>query len=514
MKKINSVFIFTLILFVGLLSRCVPTAKPEAVVTSPPIEESTPVTVHFLHWNDFHSANIPYQSRWGETKGMNIGGYSTLAGYIDSMKTLCPEAVVLNAGDDFQGSPISAMTKGMSQILILNKILPAAFTIGNHEFDYGSENLRSAVDAAKFEVLSCNLFDSTIMSLFTKPYTIVESNGAKIGIIGLIMEDLKSTVLPSNMAKMSVLNPTKSVMKYAEEIEKETDLIVVLSHNGFYEDSLLATELNYVDVIIGGHSHTILRQPVSVNNVLICQAGSHGQFLGHLKATVNVNTNSITNYSYQLIETVVGRVTPAANVAQIVDSLEATIGSEMDRVIGSLQTSWIRNSHGESNIGDWIADATRDYFGADIAFQNSGGIRKGLSAGPIKVRDIWEISPFDNTIVLVMVNGDQLLHLLNWRINNPRDLLQQSGIQRTYDAQSRTLIEATVNGEPIEPEKVYTIATNNYIVGQIDRFFGLNANDVVIEDTGVIGRDILVTAAEKQGIIDSRIDGRLIIKNQ
>jgi len=113
-----------------------------------------------------------------------------------------------------------------------------------------------------------------------------------------------------------------------------------------------------------------------------------------------------------------------------------------------------------------------------------------------------------------MVNGDQLLHLLNWRINNPRDLLQQSGIQRTYDAQSRTLIEATVNGEPIEPEKVYTIATNNYIVGQIDRFFGLNANDVVIEDTGVIGRDILVIAAEKQGIIDSRIDGRLIIKNQ
>jgi len=215
-----------------------------------------------------------------------------------------------------------------------------------------------------------------------------------------------------------------------------------------------------------------------------------------------------------LIETVVKNITPSASVARIVDSLESNITVEMDRVIGDLKTPWVRNSRGESNIGDWINDVTREYFKADIAFQNSGGIRKGLNAGLIKVRDIWEISPFDNTIVLVTVSGEQLIHILEWRIHNPRDLLQQSGIHRVYDMSAKTLVEATVNGAAIIPEKQYTIATNNYIVGHIDRFFGLTESDVIIKDTGIVGRDILLEAAEKQNVINSNTDGRLIIRNR
>ncbi|MBU1633631.1 5'-nucleotidase C-terminal domain-containing protein, partial [bacterium] len=210
----------------------------------------------------------------------------------------------------------------------------------------------------------------------------------------------------------------------------------------------------------------------------------------------------------------VKNIKPSAGVARIVDSLEANITIEMDRVIGELKTPWVRNSQGESNIGDWINDVTREYFKADIAFQNSGGIRKGLNAGPIKVRDIWEISPFDNTIVLVTVSGEQLVRILEWRIKNPRDLLQQSGIRRVYDMSAKIMVDATVNGEAIVPQKQYTIATNNYIVGHIDRFFGLSESDVIIKDTGIVGRDILLKAAEEQRVINSNTDGRLIIQNQ
>jgi len=511
MKKTHVSFLFVILVSL-LLSQCAPIPAP--ITTVPPEMPRGPVSVTFLHWNDFHAANIPYTSNWGYTKGMQIGGYATLAGYLDSLKRLYPGAIVLNAGDDFQGSPISALTKGMSQIRILNGIQPSAFTIGNHEFDYGRDNLQKAVNAANFSVLSCNLFDSTKMALFVRPYTIVESNGAKIGIIGLIMDDLISTVMPDNMDKMTVLNPAKSIMKYVEEIRNKTDIIIVLSHSGFHEDSLLATQLTEVDAIFGGHSHTRLKQPVPVNNILVCQAGSRGQFLGHLNTTVDPQTKTITNYDYELIETVVKNITPSAGVARIVDSLEANIAVEMDRVIGELKTPWVRNSQGESNIGDWINDVTRDYFKADIAFQNSGGIRKGLNAGPIKVRDIWEISPFDNTIVLVTVSGEQLHQILEWRIHNPRDLLQQSGIRRVYDMSDKTLVDATVNGEAIVSQKQYVIATNNYIVGHIDRFFGLTESDVTIKDTGVVGRDVLLEAAEKQKVINSITDGRLVIRNQ
>ncbi|MBU1064574.1 hypothetical protein KKC74_07165, partial [bacterium] len=142
MKKIF-VSLSPIILFVLLINQCAST--PAQKINALPQELQAPVSVSFLHWNDFHSANIPYTSNWGYTKGLQIGGYATLAGYLDSLKLLYSGAIVLNAGDDFQGSPISALTKGMSQIRILNEIKPTAFTIGNHEFDYGKDNLQKAV---------------------------------------------------------------------------------------------------------------------------------------------------------------------------------------------------------------------------------------------------------------------------------------------------------------------------------------------------------------------------------
>ena len=488
------------------------TVQAPATIPSKTDAVQQPLTVNFLHWNDLHSANIPYKSRWGRTKGLYIGGYATLAGYIDSMKALYPNAITLNAGDDFQGSPISALTKGMSQILILNQVQPTVFTIGNHEFDYGMENLRNAVHAARFDIVSCNLYDSTKQSLFVKPYKIIKSNGARIGVIGMIFDGLKHSVLPDNMKGLATLDPVKSIMKYVEELQDKTDLIVVLSHNGFREDSVLATQLREVDAIFGGHSHTRLYPPVQVNDILIFQAGARGQFLGHLSATVDPETKSITDYRYQLIETVAGNIKASSAVAHIVDSLEAIIEGEMNEVIGELKTPCVRNSKGESNIGNWIADATREHFQTDIAFHNSGGIRNGLSGGPIQVRDIWEISPFDNTIMIMQISGDQLLHLLNWRIKHPRDLLQTSGIKRIYNTQRKILTEATVHGEPIVSDKVYTIATNNYIIGHIDRFLGLHIDDVTVEDTGIIGRDILIKAVAKQKVINSATGGRLIFE--
>ena len=512
MKKARLLFIFSILFGSLCCCQCIPPPPQETPDTPETLIRH--VSVNFLHWNDFHSANIPYKSRWGRTKGLYIGGYATLAGYIDSMRTLYPNAIVLNAGDDFQGSPISALTKGMSQILILNQVQPTVFAIGNHEFDYGMENLRKAVHAARFDIVSCNLYDSTKQSLFVQPYKIIRSNGARIGVIGMIFKDLKQSVLPDNMNELATLDPVNSIMKYVEELQDKTDLIVVLSHNGFREDSVLATQLREVDAIFGGHSHTRLHQPVRVNDILICQAGANGQFLGHLSATVDPETKSITDYQYQLIETVAGNIKSSPAVARIVDSLEATIEGEMNKVIGELKTPWVRNSRDESNIGNWIADATREYFQTDIAFHNSGGIRKGLSTGPVKVRDVWEISPFDNTIMIIQISGDQLLYLLDWRIKNPRDLLQTSGIKRIYNSQRKILIDATVNGEPIVSDKVYTIATNNYIIGHIERFLGLNINDIAVEDTGIIGRDILVRAVAKQKVINSTTGGRLIFTTE
>jgi 5'-nucleotidase/UDP-sugar diphosphatase len=469
-------------------------------------------SVNFIHWNDFHSANTPYVAHWGRHKGSLVGGYANLAGYIDSLLKIYPEAVVLNAGDDFQGTPISSFTKGMSQILILNRIVPAAFTIGNHEFDYGWDNFTNCMQHARFPIISCNLYDSTKGGLAVKPYIVVVSNKIRVGVIGLIIESLSSTVMPLNMKGLVALDPVVAIRRQLDLLKDKTDLIVVLSHSGFVEDSLLALQLSDVDLIFGGHSHTVLFQPVKVNNILIFQAGSRGQFLGHLQATVDTEKKTVRDYQYELIENVVGQVIPNPEVSRVVDSLEATIGSEMDKVVAELISPWIRNSDGESNLGNWICDVIRDYFQTDIAFHNSGGIRKGMDAGPVRVRDIWEISPFDNTIVILQVTGDQLLSLLDWRIKHPRDLLQISGIRLIYDTNEKVLVSTTIAGQQIDPKRIYSIATNNYITANIGRFFGLDPDAVKIKDSGLICRDVLVKAAEQQKRIDSKVDGRLVLQ--
>src|SRR6056297_2107738 len=119
-----------------------------------------------IHWNDFHSANLPYTPAYNNPEKIEVGGYAILAGYIDSLRNIYDNALVVHAGDDFQGSPVSSITKGLSQIMILNKIQPDAFTIGNHEFDYGKENLYEVLERANFPVVSANIYDEEKGQLF------------------------------------------------------------------------------------------------------------------------------------------------------------------------------------------------------------------------------------------------------------------------------------------------------------------------------------------------------------
>ncbi len=463
-----------------------------------------------IHWNDFHSTNLPFVPTYNNPDKVKVGGSAVLAGYIDSLRSIYSDAIVLNAGDDFQGSPVSSMTKGISQILLLNEIKPDAYTIGNHEFDYGKGPLKQALDKANFDVLSANIYDQETNELLVKPYQIYQKGDVKIAVIGLVYESLKSSVIPANVRGLKILNQEKTVRKYVKEVEDKSDLIVVLSHSGFYSDSTLAENLDEVDVIVGGHSHSWLSNPVEVNDILILQAGAKGERVGLLKMKVDKQQKEIRSWDYDFIRTIVNNVTPDEKVAALVDSMEKNITAIMDQEIGQLEKDWIRNSRDESNIGNWICDVTREKFNTDIAFQNSGGIRKNLAAGPITVRDIWEISPFDNTIQIFELTGQELLDMINYRLENPRDLLQLSGLQLYINMKKGTLEKATVKGKPINPEQTYSIATNNYVLSHSKRFFGIENSQLDIKETNVLGRDVMLEAIKAQKIIPGSHEDRII----
>jgi len=464
--------------------------------------------LNILHWNDFHARNTPYKitPKNNDKEPYNVGGTSGVLGYLNKYRN--ENSLVLNAGDDFQGSPISSITRGKSQISLLNLYNLDAFEIGNHELDYGINSLDSALMLAKFDYLCANVFSEVSNNTLGKPFLIKEINGIKIGIIGLAPDDLFELVVVNNVKELRMLNTDSVIIADIGYLKQQKcNLIVLLSHQGVDKDAKTAEKyFGDVDIIVGGHSHTALHKPKVVNGVLIVQAGSAGRYLGKLDLKVDIEKDTVISYTGEIVETVENPEINNKYAGQVVDSLEASIENEMSRVIGVLEVDWVRGRTNESNMGQWIADATRDKVKTDITVLNSGGIRKDLSKGNITVRDIWEICPFGNTINVCSVTGKTLKQMIRNNIKqriteNPQDtpdFLVVSGMIITVDfakakeGKDEFLVSVKVGGEEVSDAQNYTISTNNYVAGQFKKFFGEVEEPVKFTDTNLIDRDILL----------------------
>jgi 5'-nucleotidase/UDP-sugar diphosphatase len=462
-----------------------------------------------LHWNDLHSQNIPLKvvirdSIKGRDSVYYVGGTATLLGYIHKLKGNREDVAVLNAGDDFQGTPISSITRGRSQIELMNIIDPDAMTLGNHEFDYGLQNLEKDLSLARFPILNANIFDERSGRNFQEPYLVKTFGNVKVGIIGLIVPNLPILTMRENLKGLRMLNHVQVTRKYIAELRKQrVNLIIVLSHIGVDADKALADSIPDVDVIIGGHSHTALFQPIKRKHTIICQAGARGRWIGELNLAVDLAGDSVFRYDGKLIQTVVGEVTPDPIAAAKVTELESSVGKELNQVIGTLEVDWRSEYKHESNIGDWAADVMCAFAGTDVAFANSGGFRKDLHAGKITVRDIWEIFPFNNNFVTLRVNGKMLRAMISWQADGKGELMQVSGLRYTFDSSKpsgQKVLSIEVNGNPVNDDKMYSVVTNNYVGGHLYDLFGIPEKET----------ELFMDAVRKQEHISSRVEGRII----
>lgn len=473
--------------------------------------------ITILHWNDLHAQNLPYQIK-SKNRATNtdttffVGGSATLATYLKQHSSSSPNALLLNCGDDFQGSPISAITKGKSQMELLALLKPDAMELGNHEFDYGKDQLLGYFASVPFPILSANIIDKRTGKPFALPYVIKEIDGVTIGIIGLMSTELHTLSLPDNVKGLEVADPSATVNALIPELKKKNvDLIIALSHSGVQEDSMIALKSSDLDIIVGGHSHTPLFRPKIVNGIVITQAGSRGRWLGKIALTVDVAKDTVLKAFAELIECRSADVVPDPVVAAKVESLENLAAAELNEVIGELKTDWKRDGRGESNIGNWITDALRAYAKTDIAVQNSGGIRKELLAGKILVRDLWEISPFGNTLVTFSVSGTTLRNMIQHQLSINDDFCQTSGMKIVYRTVngSRLLHNVKVNNKLVYDAGTYTIVTNNYVAAQSKKYFGIDLAPEKITQLNITDRDVLIEAVKQQKSISTSLDGRI-----
>jgi 5'-nucleotidase/UDP-sugar diphosphatase len=479
-----------------------------------------PLTI--LHWNDFHARNMPYTMTVRDTMSgidttYQVGGAATLHGYVNSIRREHPRVLVLNAGDDFQGTPISSLTLGRSQIDLMNLVRPDAMALGNHEFDYGADPLRENLVHAQFPVLSANVWDQASNRLFSSDATVVDVNGVRVGLIGFVPPELPSLVVRDRMEGLVMLDVDSLLTRNIRRFRSDgVDLIVVVSHMGFEHDQRIARNHPDIDIVVGGHDHRPLHQPVKENRTIIVQAGSWGRYVGKLDLVVDVAGDSVFSWQGKLVEMRAADIVPDTRTAAKVDELESGIRDKMREVIGELRTAWTRPPRGqrtESSSGNWQADMMREYAEVDVAFQNVGGIRKDLAAGPITVGDVWEMNPFGNHFVVFHVDGATLRRMIDFQTTvSLREFVQVSGVRYSFDSSKppgERLSSIEVGGAPLDEKARYTVVTNNYVASSLEDHFGIHPDTITVTELADLDRDVFIERIRREKIITPVLDGRI-----
>ena len=476
--------------------------------------------LRILHYNDFHAANVPYNVNKFEVPEitdsvMMVGGAAYIKAYINKNTDL--NTILLNAGDIYQGGPASAITKGKSQIIIENYMNSDVVTLGNHEFDYTTDTLISFLKLANFKIICCNIVDKKTKKPLFDPYKIITKNGIKIAVIGVITEELPRIVTKTNIDDLQILDIIPTVKKQIAKIKEmeKPNLIILLTHVGYEVDKHIAEAIPEVNVIIGGHSHSKIPHPAKHNNTIICQAHEKGKYLGVLDLKVDIKNNSVHSFLGKLVPIITDYIQPDTTIIKVVDSINAMWRDQLNEVVGELKTDWIRTYKRESNIGNCITDIIRDFSESDVAFYNAGGIRKDLYAGPITVKDIWEIVPFDNSVVSFNIRGDSLYNIFEYQFNNDNhiEILQISGAEYKYNLKmpkGKRVVELKINKQKIDPSKYYKIVTNSFLISQSKQYLGINIDQYQIHDSGIFIKELFVDYVRKQKVIDSKIENRIV----
>ena len=426
-------------------------------------DTSSTTTITILYTNDIHGHINPFRlSDFDILKG----GFASLATYIKKIREEEKELIILDAGDVYQGGIESAKSMGKEIMQIMNDIGYTAITLGNHEFDYGIEHLKELKNLSKFHFLNCNILNKNTGKLldFVEPYIIVNIKGKKIGIIGLIMKNAKRIIMPKYTKDIEIVDPAESVKKYIDILKQEkVDIIIVLSHQGFEEDTKLASIVPGINVIIGGHDNQNVEFQDPVNKTMIYQSYGFAACVGKLDI---IFQNGEITYNNQIIDLDPSAYPPDTEILKIVNQYQKDL-EYLDTIIGETEVA-MDAPYGEvgSSLGNLITDAMRYKTGADIAFENSGGIRANLKKGPIRIRDIYEISTFVNYLVTMEMTGEQILELLETSVMDGNYVLQVSGIEFSYSLSKpngKRIINATINGKPIDKKKKYKVVTEDYL---------------------------------------------------
>ncbi|HJR08064.1 MAG TPA: bifunctional UDP-sugar hydrolase/5'-nucleotidase [Pyrinomonadaceae bacterium] len=451
------------------------------------------------------------------------GGLARIATLRKQILQESPHTLYLLAGDTLSPSVASNIFKGSQMIAAWNATGLDYAALGNHEFDFGDAVLRERMRESKFTWLGSNVFDRKTGKLFgdMPPFVVREFGGVKVGLFGLLTVDTKQTSSPG--ADVEFRDPCRTARDMTHQLRKRgARTIVAITHLTLENDKRLARCAPDIDVIIGGHEHTVL-QSLS-ERTPIFKMGSDARNLGRIDLNIYSRNGELESVDWEIIP-VTDALADDAQAAAVIGEYEKRLSAELDQPVGrttvELDARQETNRARETNLGSFIADAYRKYANADVAILNGGSIRSNTTYGPgaITKRDVLSILPFENPVVKIEVTGATLRAALEHGVSRVREekeaglFPQVSGLRFTYDgrlAAGARVTSVTVGSAPLDPAKTYTLALNTYVLGGGDGYTMFTGARLLLKpEEAQVEPAMLMNTISNAGEISPQTDGRI-----
>jgi len=421
-----------------------------------------PIHLVILHINDTHGNLLPYNL--GDLK--DIGGIARIATEIKEIKAENKNTLALHAGDELsRGDMVTSCFGGEANMLAMESTGYDAYTPGNGDFYYGINNLIKQTSLMKLPTLMANIVYKKDEKLIFQPYVIKEIDGLRVAILGLgyIHEEHPSSKL------LRLLDPITIAQKYIPILRDKSDIIIALTHIGIGADVLLAEKVPEIDVIVGGHTHTLLEKPMMVprkkgkGDVVIVQAGEYAQYLGRLDVDIQASESG----KYKVVkadETLI----PINNKIKEDEGVAQLLKRYSDKLLEVLFTSKVTVTKKE--MGNLTAEAVRSQTKSDIAMLDIGSVQSGLKAGDVTLSDIYSIHPWRNRVLMFELTGEQIKRALS-----EKDAFV-SGF--SYSKSNGKVDNLKIGEALMEPTKTYKVAMDEYLWAYIP-----SLNDIPFTDT-------------------------------
>ena len=454
---------------------------------------STIFDVKIVHTNDIHA-------RVEEDDYNQVIGMDRLSGIAQAFTEGADGSLMLDSGDTFHGQPIATLVKGESVAKLMKACGYDAMTTGNHDWSYGKDRLKELGGIANVKILSGNIKNADGTSFFDTDELVKEitKNGKtlKIGVFGVSDPEMKNKTTPSNVEGLDFQDAVAYARREAVALKAEgCDVVIALSHT--LDPKNVAAQVDGVDLWLCGHEHIELSESVTTpdgSKTYVSESGHYLNSVGLIDLNCIMDEDGSVHVDYEKtsVDYEAAQNYPKdASVTAVLDTIKAENETELNRVIGTspveLDGVWEHIRIGQTNLGNVITDAYLLATGADIAFENAGGIRASIAAGTVTYGDVINVSPYGNYVVTKKLTGAQIKEMLEISLtiqkncivandsgewdawpNDSGSYLQVGGITVRFDPAQpagERVLSVQKDGQELDDTKEYTVAVNNYLAG-------------------------------------------------